>query len=304
MAGEIDLDLVRTFLTAYRTRSLSRAARELGRAQSTVTAQIAALESELGHELFQRRPTGVVPTTRADALAARVARPLDELEEVLWAGRPGTDDHPIHLGGPAEYLSHRVLPRLDEILGAGSRVRITFGLSDPLLAELSAGGTDLVVSAIRPRLAGISATPLVDEEFALVGAPRWRPAGPGDPADPRRWQGVPVIAYAEQLPIIRRFWRTVFGRRPAEIVPWAIVPDLRTIAAMVVAGLGVSVLPTYLVADDLTAGRLVRLADPELPPLNTLHLAVRTGALDRDPALRAVHAGLLRIGRDPAAVSP
>lgn len=297
VAGEIDLDLVRTFLTAYRVRSLSRAARELGRAQSTVTAQIAALEAELGHELFHRRPTGVVPTARADALAARVALPLDELEQALRAGRPGTDDRLIHLAGPAEYLSHRVLPRLDTILGAGPRVRVSFGLSDALLAELSAGGTDLVVSAVRPRLAGVSATPLTDEEFALVGAPRWRPPDAGDPADPRHWPGVPVIAYAEQLPIIRRFWRTVFGRRPAEIVPWAIVPDLRTIAAMVVAGLGVSVLPTYLVQDDLTAGRLVRLADPELPPINTLYLAVRAGALVRDPTLRTVHAALLRLGR-------
>ncbi|WP_395726299.1 LysR family transcriptional regulator [Nakamurella sp.] len=297
MAGEIDLDLVRTFLTAYRVQSLSAAARELGRAQSTVTTQIATLEAELGHELFERRPTGVLPNARAHALAARIARPLDELERVLWADRPGADDRLIHLAGPAEYLSHRVLPRLDAIVRTGTRVGVTFGLSDHLLAELGTGVHDLVISAVRPRLAGVTATALVDEEFALVAAPRWSRLTDGEPADPARWAGVPVIAYAEHLPIIRRFWLTVFDRRPAEIVPWATVPDLRTIAAMVRAGLGVSVLPTYLIDDDLAAGRLVRLAGPEVPPINTLYLAVRSGALDRDPALREVHTALVRVCR-------
>ena len=66
---------------------------------------------------------------------------------------------------------------------------------------------------------------------------------------------------------------------------------------MVRAGLGVSVLPTYLIDDDLAAGRLVPLADPEVPPINTLYLAVRSGALDRDPALRKVHAALVRVCR-------
>lgn len=325
MAGEIDLDLVRTFLTAYRVQSLSAA----GRAQSTVTSQIATLEAELGHELFERRPTGVRPNARAHALAARIARPLDELERVLWADRPGADDRLIHLAGPAEYLSHRALPRLDAIARSGTRVGVTFGLSDHLLAELGTGVHDLVISAVRPRLAGVTATALVDEEFAWVGAPRWGRLRDGDPADPARWAGVLVIAYAEHLPIIRRFWRaletpgscvagcflrlhlnvdrrprklgrlrlTVFDRRPAEVVPWTTVPDLRTIAAMVRAGLGVSVLPTYLIDDEHAARRMVRLADPEVPPINTLYLAVRSGALDRDPALREVHAALVRVCR-------
>lgn len=297
MAGDIDLELVRAFLTAYRVQSLSRAARELGRAQSTVTAQIATLEAELGYALFERRPTGVLPNARADALAARIARPLDELEQVLRADRLGADGRLIHLAGPAEFLSHRVLPRLDAVVPAGCRMRVTFGLSDALLAELGAGGHDLVISAVRPRLAGISAVALVDEEFALVGAPHWGHLARGDPADPTRWAGVPTIAYAEHLPIIRRFWLTVFGRRPAEVEPWATVPDLRTIAAMVQAGLGVSVLPTYLVEEELADGRLVRLADPDLPPINTLFLAVRSGALDRDSPLHRLHAALVRLSR-------
>lgn len=295
MADAIDLGWMRTFLAAFRLGSLSGAARELGLAQSTVTVQIAALEASLGYELFDRRPTGVVPNARAAALAARVARPLDEVEQALWDARPDSDRRTVHLAGPAEFLTARVLPRLDAVVGREVQLRVVFGLGDQLLTELAAGLHDLVVSVVRPRNPALAATALMDEEFALVSAPGGpAPAAGRDPADPSAWRDVPVVAYAEHLPIIRRFWLTVFDRRPAEIHAWVTVPDLRVVADLVVRGLGVSVLPTYLIDDALTDGRLVRLVDPPVPPLNTLFLAVRRGAPERDPVLAAVGDALRR----------
>ncbi|MFI1564427.1 LysR substrate-binding domain-containing protein [Streptomyces sp. NPDC020490] len=65
-------------------------------------------------------------------------------------------------------------------------------------------------------------------------------------------------------------------RRPAG-TPAVVVPDLRAVLAAAVAGAGVTVLPTYLCAAELACGHLVRLLDVEVPPLNTLFLAVRPG---------------------------
>ncbi|MFC7482871.1 hypothetical protein ACFQX7_26765 [Luedemannella flava] len=45
-------------------------------------------------------------------------------------------------------------------------------------------------------------------------------AGPDDLAD------VPLVAYAEEAPILRRYWRTVFGVRLTR-VPELVVADLR-----------------------------------------------------------------------------
>jgi DNA-binding transcriptional LysR family regulator len=53
-----------------------------------------------------------------------------------------------------------------------------------------------------------------------------------------------------------------------------------------------SVLPRYLIADDLASGRLVALLDPELPPINTLYLAIRTGT-DGQAHIAMVRACLL-----------
>lgn len=182
------------------------------------------------------------------------------------------------LGGPAELLTEVALPLLAPLVGEGLRLRVTFGLADDLLDTLSAGGLDLVVSTVRPRRRGVQAEPAYDEHFVLVGTP-------GQPAD------APMIAYGDDLPIIRRYWRLVYDQRPP-MSAQVVVPDLRAVLALVLAGAGISVLPSYLCSTHLDAGRLVLLARPDLAPLNTGYIAVRHGALSY-PAVAAVHAHLL-----------
>jgi DNA-binding transcriptional LysR family regulator len=70
------------------------------------------------------------------------------------------------------------------------------------------------------------------------------------------------------------------------------VPDLRALAAAAVAGAGVTVLPSYLIADELADGRLVVLRETDDPPINTLYIVRRPGRLTAevaavDRALRA-----------------
>ena len=281
----VSLDLLRTFLAVYRAGSITAAAETVGLSQPAVTAQVKALEQALGRQLFVRLARGVAPTAAADELARAVAGPLDALNGIV-----GRDAEPyaraVHLGGPAEFMCEVALPRLAPLIARGLRLRTRFGLADDLLAELAAGRLDLVVSVIRPRHRAIRAEPVADEEFVLVGAPGRTP-------------DAPLIAYAEDLPIIRRYWRTVFGRRPLMSAA-VVVPDLRGVLALVRAGAGVSVLPAYLCAADLAAGRLVALAEPELPPINPLYLAWHPAA-PAHPAVAEVRAHLSAVLRGRAA---
>ncbi|MFF3967514.1 LysR family transcriptional regulator [Streptomyces griseorubiginosus] len=303
VGAPLDLNLLRTFLTVHRTGSFTAAARLLGLSQPTVTTQIRSLERQLGHELFERQARGVTPAPHADELAARIVRPLDELAAVAGPA-DGADDapaEPVHLAGPAELLSRCVLPGLAPLVDAGVRLRITPGLTEPLLEDLRAGRHDLVIATFRPRGRALTALPLTDEEFVLVTSPTQadrlassdqaerltspaqarrlaspdqaerltspaqarrltsptradqpgtptrteqpstRAERPGTPAPapapaeqphtptptkrpptraerpgtPARLQAalhaVPLVAYAEDLPIVRRYWRHVFG---------------------------------------------------------------------------------------------
>ncbi|NYH77667.1 DNA-binding transcriptional LysR family regulator [Actinopolyspora biskrensis] len=282
--GPLELGLLRTFLAVYRAGAFSAAARSLGLSQPTVTGQVRSLEQRLGRQLFERVPKGVVPTKVADELAAEVAAPLDTLTAVAERGSSEGEvpPEPVHLAGPAEFLSVSALPALGDLVERGVRLRVTTGLADELLDGLRAGRFDLVVSAVRPRGRAVTAVPLMDEEFVLVAAPAWAERiGPVTPDDPGALGEVPLVTYAEDLPILRRYWRHVFGRR-LTAQPAAVVPDLRGVRAAVVAGAGVTVLPRYLCRAELGSGSLVSLLEPEDPPLNTGFLAQRTGAPERE----------------------
>ncbi|WBQ04681.1 LysR family transcriptional regulator [Kribbella sp. CA-293567] len=277
----ISLDLLRSFLAIHRAGSITAGAEQLGLSQPTVTAQLKALEAVVGRPLFERRARGVVATAAGDDLARRVADPIDllqglavdELEEPVTAT--------VHLGGPADFISHQVLPALAGRVADGLQLRTRFGLPDELIDGLVAKSLDVVISSVRPRRPGVRVTPLYDETFALVAAPNWYSGGPVSTPDQLRH--IPLVAYAEEAPILRRYWRSVFGVRLTRSVA-VVVPDLRGVLSAVLAGAGASVLPLYLCENDLQAGRLALLADPETPPLNTGYVAIRSDAGPRSPA--------------------
>ncbi|SHJ34353.1 DNA-binding transcriptional regulator, LysR family [Nocardiopsis flavescens] len=294
----LDLQQLRTFLAVHRSGSFTAAAHALRLSQPTVTTQIRALERRVGLTLFERLPRGVAPTAEAAELAARIAEPLDALELVAGAG-PAAPHRPLRLAGPAEALQVLVLPALAPLVESeGLRLRVRHGQADALLEELRAGRHDLVVSTVRPRGRSLVAEPLADEEFVLVGTPLW-----AQRIDPERLarQGapalceVPLVAYDESLPLLRRYWRHVFGVR-LTCKAAVTVPDLRAVSAAVAGGAGVSVLPRYLCRDELEEGRLVALLEPEDPPIDTAFLVRRPG-MPEDSCMERVLSLLTAAGR-------
>lgn len=293
----MDLVHLRTFLAVYRAGSLTAGAAQVGLSQPTVTTQLQALERHLGRPLFERLPRGVAPTAAALDLAARVADPLDDLEAVIGGSSTRSTplpEPPVLLGGPAELLATQALPALAPLVADGIRLTVTTGLTDDLLTDLRAGKLDLVIATTRPRGRSVLAEPLADEEFVLIAAPEV-----AERIDLDRLQAgdftaldqIPLISYAADLPIVRRYWRHVFGAR-LEARPALIVADLRAVLAAVVAGAGYSVLPRYLCTRDLVAGTAVMLTDPADPPINTGFLARRVGGPVR-PHVERVRTRLL-----------
>ncbi|MFD7631471.1 LysR family transcriptional regulator [Streptomyces sp. NPDC059851] len=296
-----DLDLLSTFLEIYRSGSITAAADRRGLSQPAASGQLARLEEQLGEPLFIRSRRGVVPTERAYDLARRVGTHIDELRHALAA--PGEDRAAyrgtVRLAGASDLVAARIVPVLAPLTARGLRLDITLGLAEDLLAALTAARVDLVVSAVRPQLKNVVATPLADEEFVLVGPP-----GLARTVDPDRLtteplkalSHLPLVAYGEELPIVRRYWRSEFGRRPPNPVA-VTVPDLRAVLAAVVAGAGVSVLPRYLAEPALASGSVEVLHHPQVRPLNTLYLATRVGGL-ANPAVAGVHRHLTERSRE------
>lgn len=292
LPSHADLNLLRTFLAVYRTGSFTAAAPGLGLSQPTVTAQIRTLEQQTSRDLFTRLPRGVEPTPYAHELAGQLAGPLDALAGLEGTGAVAA---PVHLAGPSELLCVRVLPALVPLVADGVQLRVTQGLPEPLLEEMRSGRHDLVIATRRPRGRALESVPLADEEYVLVASPAWaeRVAAQSHAADGlcAALREVPMVTYAEDLPIVRRYWRSVFGKQLTARAALT-VPNLYAVLSAVNAGAGYSVLPRSLCQEYLDSGRLALLHNPEEPPLNTLFLVQRPGA-DANPDVLRV-SGLLR----------
>ena len=299
----MDLALLRTFVTVHRAGSFTRAAALLGLSQPAVTSQIRTLERQLGRPLFLRQARGVTPTTIGDELAHKAAPHLDALVEIAETGLD--DDYSLrtlHLAGPPEFTAERALPALTELAGEdgqGFALRASFGTAEEALEGLAAGHHDLAITTARPRGALLTATPLCDEEHVLIAAPRWaEQIGAGKPCDTTAaaLEDVPIVGVHESLPLVSRYWASVFNSRPAApgIV---IVPDLRAVLACARAGAGLAVLPRYLCTALLERGDVVALHEPAIPPLRTYFLVVRTGTLAMPHVARA-HEWLLHAASD------
>ena len=259
----------------------------VGVTQPAVSAQLQALERTVGERLFVRGARGVTPTVRANDLAARLGAPFDLLASALAEADPASaaDQPPVRLGGAAELLGEVAAPALAPLVAEGVRVSVTPGMPGPLVEALRAGTLDLVIASERPRGRALVAAPLVDETFVLVASPEValafdldgvRLGADGAP----RLDSIPLLVYSEDVPILRRYWRHVFGRR-LEREAALTFPDLRALREAAIAGAGVTALPSYLCRAALASGSLVELFPTDDPPINTLWLVRRPGGAVR-----------------------
>ena len=90
---EISLRHLKSALYVTDHKNVTRAANKLNRSQTAVTKAISELEDNLGHKLFDRSSTGMMPTVHGEALAHRVRGAMAEFE----AARGALED--FHPGG-------------------------------------------------------------------------------------------------------------------------------------------------------------------------------------------------------------
>lgn len=126
--SQLDLNLLRLFDAVYRTRSISKAAQQLGLSQPATSQALTRLRVALGDPLFERTSMGVRPTERADRLARSVQAGLAVLEAGLEESADfdpltSTANIRLHLTDIGEA---RFLPRLMEALRQRApRVQLT-----------------------------------------------------------------------------------------------------------------------------------------------------------------------------------
>jgi DNA-binding transcriptional LysR family regulator len=274
------LDQLRTFLQAYRAGSISKAAVRVGITQPAASAHVRSLETALGRALFERGARGLTPTPAADDLARSVAPHLDALDDALAAAKARSSEisGTVHMAGPAEFMSERLMPQLVPLIAEGLSFRVRTGGRERIYELLEAGEVDLAVTASEPRSKTLGYAEIARERLLLVAPPAMAGGLGWRALTPELLAALPMVAYDDELPLVREAWRHLFGAAP-ELRALATIPDLRAVAGLVRKGAGWSVLPDYLCEASLAAGELALLVPAARSPANALNLVWSKGAL-------------------------
>ncbi len=147
MIRNVDLDLLRAFITIYEAGSFSHAAERLGRTQSTVSQQIKKLEALLGHDVFLRTNRSVALTTDGEILLP-YARQMIALNDEVF-GRISQPDisGTVRLGAPEAFATNHLPDVIVQFSKSHPSValEVICDLSHNLLERFEKGELDLVL---------------------------------------------------------------------------------------------------------------------------------------------------------------
>jgi len=227
------------------TGSITAAAAQLGVPQPTVSRAIARLSRELGAELVVRDGRGIRLTRQGERLAERGARALHELRSGVDAVRADTDAETGHVVlGFLHSMGPRAVPTL--LRGfrdthPGVSVSLVQDAAETVLDRVVAGRVDLALASPVPDRPELRSRALARQPLVAVLPPAHRLAA--------RARVRPAELAGEPLITMRRGYgvRTLTDEvlRTAGLTrAYAFESDeMTTIAGLVSAGLGVSLLP-------------------------------------------------------------
>ncbi|MFF2030393.1 LysR family transcriptional regulator [Arthrobacter sp. NPDC058192] len=168
----LDLNLLRTFLSIYDHRSVTRAARELALTQPTVSHALGRLRRALRDPLFVRGPAGYEPTARASALATVFRKAVIAVDDAVDADRifdPSTTSRTFRLC-LTDIGENAFLPRIMKSLVAqapGASLEVVPMQISQVPGWLAHGEIDGAIASVPLEVSG-RRTVVVDERYVCV----------------------------------------------------------------------------------------------------------------------------------------
>ena len=244
------------FTRIVESGSLSAAAREAGLSQPTVSKQLAELEARLGAQLLQRTTRQSSLTEAGSAFYLRAKRILTELAEAETdaADLHGSPRGTLRVGAPVAFGRLHIMPTLPTFLRRYPGLVLDLAMSDRF-TDLVEDGVDVVV-----RIGKLSDMSLIARHVGRsarvpVAAPAYL-AARGEPQTPNDLLQHDCLVYT--LLATGNEWH-FDGPSGMEVVrvqgPFR-ANNADAVRQAALAGLGIAVVPSWLIADDVAAGTL------------------------------------------------
>ncbi len=260
-----------TFVQVVDGGSFSAAAERLGLSRAQVSKSVMQLEAHLGTRLLNRTTRRISLT---DSGRIYYERSLVILNEVAEAEEYAREDNAeprgvLTVGAPTSFGLLHLQPLIPGFLAAHPQVQISLSLADRFL-DVVAEGFDVALRIAELEDSSLVARRLAPCRRVLCAAPSYLQNN-GTPRVPQDLAIHACLVYSNEL---RPDTWTLHGPAGAERVTVngpVCADNGDVLCAAAEAGLGVTLLPTFIVGEALRAGRLVTVLDDYCPPDLTIN---------------------------------
>ncbi len=254
------LTALRLFLRTLDRGGIAAAGRSLGLSATAASRALRELEDDLALRLFNRTTRHVSPTEAGRRLAARVAPLLEGLDAAMVEAREMHEDATgtLRIVARRSYALRHVVPHLAGFRTAHPRVEIDLVLTEQT-GLVPAHGVDIVIRLGLPAGKSFIGHPLASGRRVLCASPGYI-ARHGAPTTPDAVLQHPCLTYheAEEAPV----W--VFATAAGGQQEIAVAGPFRSnsgeaLRQAALDGMGLVLLPEWMVGEDVAAGRLATL---------------------------------------------
>lgn len=278
------LATLESFVRVAELGSFSEAARRLRSSKSVVSRQVAALEAELGVRLLHRTTRALTLTEAGQGYFARMSRILADLAEAnqsvtqLQAAPRGR----LRVNAPMSFGVLHLAPALPDFLARFPEVDIDLAMTDRFV-DLIEDGFDVGVRIAKLADSSMIARKLAPIRMAVCASPSYlaRCGVPATPADLAQHECLGYGAAGGE-------WR--FAKPDG--APWPVavrgrlgVDNGDALRSAALHGVGLVMLPTFIVGADMQTGALVSVLAEYVPQERALY-AVYPHARHLSPKVR------------------
>lgn len=269
--SEASLSAIEAFVETVRAGGMAAAARKLGSTRARVSRQVQQLEAALGAQLLVRTTRALRLTDAGSAYLEVAEAALTQLAEGARrvAEGQGRISGVLRVNAPMSFGVRVLGPLLPRFLAAHPALELQLTLSDEFIDPVRSGH-DVTLRIGQLADSGLIARRLTDAPRLLAAAPAYL-AAHGTPTHPAELEAHACLNYSYSS--TGGQWALRRGDEELKVAaegPFC-ANNGDVLLAAAEAGLGVVLLPQFIVGDALAAGRLVEVLPDWRPPPIAVH---------------------------------
>lgn len=282
----MDLNDMVTFARVVEAKSFSQAARDLGASKSRISKSIARLERSLAARLLNRSTRGLSLTEVGTVFFEHCRRVRDEADEAIAAvTRLHAEPRGVlKLTASVAFGTLHIAPALSEFLGRHPDLAIDMTITDRVV-DLVEEGYDLAIRITADPGQNFVARKLAPIRRVACATPDYfrRRGVPKTPQDLLEHNCLHYTHFSAQG---EWHFKGPHGDISVPLSGDLRINDDEALSQAVLGGLGVALLPTFIIGSDLQAGRLQAVLS-DYVPLERHVYAVYLPGIHTPPKVRA-----------------